>query len=429
MIPTILDAAARLRQRDYSASQLLEECLSHLERHEPRVRAWAYVDREGALQQAQRADEELRRGLDRGPLHGIPVGIKDIIDVFDWPTACGSRRWAAAYARHDAPVVERLRRAGAVLLGKTVTTQYASFDPPPTRNPWNLNHTPGGSSSGSAAAVAAGMCLASLGTQTGGSITRPATYCGVAAFKPSHGTTSLVGVLPLAPSMDHIGPMARSIAEVALVMQTIADSERNLLGLPEQPPRLARVRGLFERLAHSGVTRMMDRTAEALSAAGARIEEWQLPPGFDELPELQRLVMAVEAATYHEIRYRRYPEDYEPNITRLLEEGLACPASAYARAKELQARWRHQLRQMPLLLCPAVTGPAPDISTTGDPSFNAPWSYLGFPLASIPTALVEGLPVGVQIVGPAGRDRAVLAAAGWCERVLNVQLGSPRGLS
>ena len=429
MIPTILEAAARLRQREYSATQLLEECLSHLDRHEPRVRAWAYVDREGAYEQARRAEDELRRGLDRGPLHGIPVGIKDIIDVFDLPTACGSRRWAASYARQDAAVVERLRRAGAVLLGKTVTTQYASFDPPPTRNPWNLNRTPGGSSSGSAAAVAAGMCLASLGTQTGGSITRPATYCGLAAFKPSYGATSLAGVLPLAVSMDHVGPLARTVAEVALVMQTIDQSQRVLVGLPEQPPRLARVRGLFERLAHPAVTAMMDRVCDEWRAAGARLQEWQLPPGFDELPELQRLVMAVEAAGYHEPRYRRYPEDYEPNITRLLEEGLACPASHYARAKELQAQWREQLRQMPLLVCPAVTGPAPEASTTGDPSFNAPWSYLGFPSASLATALVEGLPIGVQVVGPAGRDRAVLRAAQWCEQFLEVSLGMPGGLS
>jgi aspartyl-tRNA(Asn)/glutamyl-tRNA(Gln) amidotransferase subunit A len=429
MIPTILDAAARLRQRDYSAGELLEQCLGHIERHEPRVRAWAYLDRDRAREDAARADDELRRGLDRGPLHGIPVGIKDIIDVFDWPTACGSRRWVHAFARQDAPVVERLRRAGAVLVGKTITTQYASFDPPPTRNPWNLNHTPGGSSSGSAAAIAAGMCLATLGTQTGGSITRPAIYCGVAACKPSHGTTSTAGVLPLAPSMDHIGPMAQTVAEVAIVMQTIAEGERNLLGLQEQPPRLARPRGLFDRLASPAVAAMMDRVCEELRAAGASVDDWELPPGFDELPQLQRLVMAVEAAAYHEARYRRHPDDYEPNFTGLLEEGLACPAPAFARAKELQAQWRHLLGKMPLLVCPAATSPAPEASTTGDPSFNAPWSYLGFPLASFPTALADGLPIGIQIVGPDGRDRRVLAAAAWCERMLDVQLGTPRGLS
>ena len=181
MLPTIHEAAALLRAGKLSSGELLEKCLANIDRYEDRVRAWVLVDRERARADAKTADDELARGVDRGPLHGIPIGIKDIIDVFDWPTACGSRLWANAIARHDAPVVAKLRHAGAVLIGKTVTTQYASFDPPPTRNPWDLSRTPGGSSSGSAAAVAAGMCFAALATQTGGSITRPASYCGVPA--------------------------------------------------------------------------------------------------------------------------------------------------------------------------------------------------------------------------------------------------------
>jgi aspartyl-tRNA(Asn)/glutamyl-tRNA(Gln) amidotransferase subunit A len=407
---------------------LLEQCLSNIDRHEPRVRAWAFLDRDQAREDAQRADSDLRRGLDRGPLHGIPIGIKDIIDVFDWPTACGSRRWANAFARHDARVIERLRRAGAVMVGKTVTTQYASFDPPATRNPWNLTRTPGGSSSGSAAAVAAGMCLATLGTQTGGSITRPATYCGVAACKPSFGATSMAGVLPLAPSMDHIGPMARSVADVALVMQTIAEKDP-LYTLTGEPPRLHRVRGLFDRLASPEVRAMMDRVCDEWRASGATLTDIELPPGFDELPDLQRTLMAVEAAAYHETRYRRHPEEYEPNITSLLEEGLACPAPTYARAKEMQAQLRHHFKRTPLLVCPAATCPAPDASTTGDPAFNAPWSFLGLPLVSFPTGLSgDHLPLGVQIIGAPGRDAHVFTAAAWCEATLEVRLGPPRDL-
>src|SRR6266851_3702658 len=173
MLPTIHSAAADIRAGRLSPLDILEACLVRIDEREEHVKAWVLVD--------------------RGPLHGIPIAIKDIIDVYDWPTAAGSPRWAQSYARHDAPVVQRLRHAGAVLLGKTVTTQYASFDPPPTRNPWNRDRTPGGSSSGSAAAVASGMCLGALGSQTGGSITRPASFCGIAGYKPTFGMLSRRG--------------------------------------------------------------------------------------------------------------------------------------------------------------------------------------------------------------------------------------------
>src|SRR5262245_14762318 len=219
MIWTIHAAADAIRQGRLSPTDLVETCFRQIDRYDARVRAWVFVDRDGATSEARRLTEEVKRGHWRGPLHGIPVGIKDIFDVFDWPTGCGSRLWANAIARQDAPVVAKLRHAGAVLIGKTVTTAYASFDPPVTRNPWDLSRTPGGSSSGSAAAIACGMCFAALASQTGGSITRPASYCGVAACKPSYGVVSVDGVMPLAPSLDHVGTMARTVGDVALVMQ------------------------------------------------------------------------------------------------------------------------------------------------------------------------------------------------------------------
>src|SRR5262245_19397863 len=219
---TITDAAELIRRGDLTPVELLDQCLARIDRYEERVRAWVVVDRAGAREQAERLTAELNRGENRGPLHGIPVGIKDIIDGFDMPTACGSKLWANSYAERDATCVERLRHAGAVILGKTVTTAYASFDPPPTRNPWNLERTSGGSSSGSAAAVACGMCLAALATQTGGAITRPARYCGGDSLKPSPRRVSVDGVLPLAPSMDHVGAMANSIRDLAIIIQTIA---------------------------------------------------------------------------------------------------------------------------------------------------------------------------------------------------------------
>ena len=218
MLPTLHAAADELRAGRTTPLDLLDACLDHIDRLEDRVHAWVFVDREGARIEAERRTQEIRDGGWRGPLHGIPIGIKDIFDVFDWPTAAGSRLWKNSIARRDATAVRKLREAGAVFLGKTVTTQYASFDPPPTRNPWDLSRTPGGSSSGSAAALACGMCLGAIGSQTGGSITRPAAFCGVAGLKPTYGRVGLAGVVPLAASMDHPGPMARCVRDLAILL-------------------------------------------------------------------------------------------------------------------------------------------------------------------------------------------------------------------
>src|SRR5438067_2580937 len=254
---TTLHAAAEdIRTGRRTSVDLLEECLANIDRLENRVKAWVFVDRDGARAEAERLTRELKQGHYRGPLHGMPLGIKDIFDVFDWPTAAGSRLWKDSIARQDSTCVRRWRDAGAVFVGKTVTTQYASFDPPPTRNPWKLDHTPGGSSSGSAAAVACGMCLGAIASQTGGSITRPASYCGVAGCKPTYGRVSCHGVVPLAPSMDHPGPIALCVRDLALLLQVLAgadpldpscsqrpvpDYAAVLQGTPP-PPRLGRVR-------------------------------------------------------------------------------------------------------------------------------------------------------------------------------------------
>src|SRR5438105_2612796 len=255
---TIHKAAEEIRQGRLSPSELLDECLSQIDRYEPKVQAWVFVDRENARAQCDALTQELKHGQYRGPLHGIPLGIKDIFDVFDWPTAAGSQLWKQSIARRDATVVGRLRQAGAVFLGKTVTTQFASFDPRLTRNPGHLDRTPGGSSSGSAAAVACGMCLGALGSQTGGSITRPASYCGVAGLKPTFGRLSCEGVVPLAPSMDHVGPIAGCVRDLAILLQTIAGADPRDPNCADHPvpdfsvsqqessPHMARVRGLFQ---------------------------------------------------------------------------------------------------------------------------------------------------------------------------------------
>lgn len=425
MFQTIHAAAEAIRQGRVTPLELVDACLAQIDRWESTVRAWVFVDRDGARKQAARLTEEQKRGQYRGPLHGIPLGIKDIFDVFDWPTAAGSNLWANSVARYDAPLVDNLRRGGAVFLGKTVTTQYASFDPPVTRNPWNPERTPGGSSSGSAAALSTLMCLGALGSQTGGSLTRPASYCGIASLKPTFGLLPLEGIVPLAPSMDHPGPMARCVRDLGLLLEAMAGEVGDGYGVAArpsaQPPRLRRVRGLFEERAEPAVRSMMDDVCKKLRSRHAAIADCALPGAFAEVVPRHRVIMAVEAAAFHEDRLRQHPDDYQPQIRRLLEEGLACPAPEYVRCRSHQAKLKDQMMWDPgdILLTPATPGPAPARDTTGDPAFNSPWSYLGLPTVSFPTGhFADGLPLAIQLVGQPVEESRLLAAAAWCEHAL-----------
>lgn len=431
MQQTIHEAAEAIRGRRAMPIDLVEQCLAAIERWEPHVHAWVFVDAEYARAEAKRLTAELEKGQYRGPLHGIPIGVKDIYDVFDWPTACGSKLWANSIARQDAPVIDMLRNAGAIFLGKTVTTQYASFDPPVTKNPWNLARTPGGSSSGSAAAVVTGMCLGAIGSQTGGSITRPASYCGIAGCKPTYGLVPLVGIMPLAHSMDHPGPMASCVMDLALLLRAMVGFH----GVTDEPfnyvekatvaasrPRFGRLRQLFEEKADEPTRDMMDEICHRFGQDGAEIVEVALPAGFADVIARHRIVMAVEAAQFHEARLCRHPEDYAPCITKLLEEGLACPAPEYARAKQHQEELAQAMTfsfSGMVLLCPATTGPAPLAETTGDPAFNSPWSYTGWPTISIQTGYyVEGLPLAIQLVAAPNREDLLFSVAAWCEKRL-----------
>jgi Asp-tRNA(Asn)/Glu-tRNA(Gln) amidotransferase A subunit family amidase len=434
MLPTLQNAAEEIRCGRLSPVDLVKSCLQRIERCENRVRAWVFVDGEGAVRRAEECEREIARGNWRGPLHGIPLGVKDIFDVFDWPTAAGSRLWKNSIARQDAPVVQRLRQAGAIFLGKTVTTQYASFDPPPTRNPWNLTRTPGGSSSGSAAATVCGMCLGALASQTGGSIVRPASYCGAASCKPTYGCVSCEGVVPLASSMDHVGVMARTVRDVEILMAAIADAGWESAPQPSPPPVLGRLRGLFESRAEPSMLAMLDRVAEQSRRLGATVVDVKLPASFAEVLTRHRTVMAVEAAAFHGERLRHHPEDYDPCIRALLEEGLACPAPEYARCKEHQQQLRGEIENyfggVSALLTPATTGPAPDAATTGDPAFNSPWSYTGLPTIAFPAALSEdGLPLAVQLIGSPWSERELFATAAWCETILAFHLDEPPATS
>jgi aspartyl-tRNA(Asn)/glutamyl-tRNA(Gln) amidotransferase subunit A len=444
MLPTIYAAAEAIRTGSLSPVELVEKCLDAVDRYEQSVQAWVLIDRVGARKEAERLEKAARRGDWLGPLHGIPLGIKDIIDVDGWPTAAGSRLWTNRTAARDATVVTRLRQAGAILLGKTVTTPYASFDPPPTRNPWNLGRTPGGSSSGSAAAVACGMCLGALGSQTGGSLTRPASYCGVATCKPTFGRVSVDGVLPLAPNMDHVGPIARCVRDLGILLDVIADplghgrgareflSEQETAPLSDigPVPRLGRLGGLFDDLADECALTIMESATNRLRARGASVAIVKLPPSFAAVLERHRIVMAVEAAAFHKVRLREHPEDYGPRITALLKEGLACPAPEYVRTREHQRRLIEEFSScfegVDALLTSATTSPAPSAETTGDPAFNSPWSYTGFPTVSFPAGWSpDGLPLAIQLVGKPWSEADLLSIAAWCESALEFDFREP----
>ncbi|HUR55493.1 MAG TPA: amidase [Gemmataceae bacterium] len=437
---TITAAAERIRRSDLSPVELLDTCLARIDRYEDRVKAWAYLDRDGAREQAERLTAELKRGQNRGPLHGIPLGIKDIIDVFDMPTGCGSKRWANSYARRDATCVERLRQAGAVILGKTVTTSYASFDPPPTRNPWNLDRTPGGSSSGSAAAVACGMCLGALATQTGGSITRPASYCGVYSLKPSHGRVSVDGVLPLAPSLDHVGAMANSVRDLAILLQPIARTDADEVPAPyhylaeidhhrgyERHRELAALPDFLPGRTEPVMARAFERLQEITEDAGWAWCDLPLPPAFGDVHPHHHNVMAVEAAGHHGERMRRYPDDYPPRARSLIEHGQSVSAPEYATTLEHFRSLREEIEssfvEVWRVFClPATSGPAPTAETTGDPAFNAPWSYVGLPTVSLPFAWTEnGLPLAVQLTGDRWCEDDLLAVAAMLEETIGFE--------
>lgn len=447
-IPTIPQAAQDLRARRLSVPELVQACLARIQRYEGQLRAWVRVDAAAALRQAEHLQRLLDEGTDLGPLHGIPLGIKDIIDVAGWPTECGSPLRQGHLAQADAAVVAALRRAGAVLLGKTVTTEWAGFDPPPTVNPWHPAHTPGGSSSGSAVAVAAGMCLGALGTQTGGSIIRPAAYCGVSGLKPGYGELPMEGIFPLAPHLDHVGPICRRVDDLYCVWQVLAAAshgtvesmfsrrwaDHNLQSWIDAygvNKALFVLRGpLLERTSPE-VAAVLAQTLDRLRPA-VEIVPLDLPEGFEELLVWHRQIMAVEAAAVHRDTFPAHRDQYGPRIAALLEEGWQVRGVDYAQALFRREPWRQKLAQrlhrhadlLGCLVMPATVTPPPGRDSTGDPAFNAPWSYLGWPALTIPAGwTADGLPVGMQFV--ALTVPQVFAMAGLCERILGFREEPP----
>ncbi len=404
-----------------SPRRLVDRCLHTIRRYEPQVRAWVLVDEPGI----DRHLSNLSRGP-HGALHGIPVGIKDIIDVAGLPTRAGSplRLGDQYIARTDAPLVARLRRQGAIILGKTVTTEFAYLDPPPSKNPWDpqLQHTPGGSSSGSAVAVALGMCLGAVGTQTGGSLIRPAAYCGIAALKPTFGEIPTDGVIPSAHHLDVVGPMARRVADLIRLWRVMADRLDHQATDATLPPRLGLPLPYFFDQADPSVRRVVEATLDRLRAAGATVVPVDLPAGFAAIHDVHRRINAFEAAAYHHQAFQQHRDAYGPKLRQLLDEGLTISEADYAQARAAQDHFGREtaalLATVDALITPATHTTAPArLDTTGDSRFQAPWSCAGVPAVTFPCGLADdAMPVGLQLVGRHHADLQLLQVAHWCEQ-------------
>ena len=417
----VREAAAAVRAGTVSPVELVEASLAQIAALDGQLLAWAHVDAAGARAIARERESEARGGRLRGPLHGVPVGVKDIFDVAGMPTTGGARAFAHTRPTADAAAVARIRAAGAIVLGKTVTTEFAYRDPAPTRNPWNHGHTPGGSSAGSAAAVAARMAPLALGSPTVGSVLRPAAYCGVVGFKGAHGLVPVGGVIPLAWSLDHVGVLTRSVADAALAMSVLA--ARDLEPWALSAPRLALAPELLAR-ATPEVAAHVEAVADAFARAGATVSKVDLPPSFHELSAAGLTVLEAEAAAYHQRWFAGHADEYSPEMRSLVQAGLGLPATAYVAANRQRLAFRDDV--MPLLsahdalLGPTAPAPAPSgLGSTGDGSLCAPWSNAGVPAITLPSGLSSsGLPHAIQLVQAAGASGRLLGVAAWCERVL-----------
>lgn len=422
-------AAAAIRAGTLSSVALVRACLERVAAREDEVQAWAHLDADYALRQAEAADEALRSGKGTGPLHGVPVGIKDIFDTADLPTENGCPIFAGRRPTRDAACVALLRSAGAIVMGKTVTTELALLTPARTRNPCNTEHTPGGSSAGSAAAVSAGMVPAALGSQTAGSLIRPASYCGVYAFKPTLGLIPRGGVLMQSHTLDTVGLCGRSVEDLALLAECIsaydADdaasyerSEPRLLATALATPPVAPRFAFVKTPAWDEADPVLQQAfAELVAALGERAAELQIPSLADVI-EFQRIVQLVENAHYYAPLMQKAPELLSDGLKARIAAGFEVGVQDYERALTArEAAYRAiaaGLNDFDAILTPAAAGPAPHgLSSTGSPVFNGLWTYLGMPAVALPLLEAGGLPIGVQLVGARRGDGPLLRSARW----------------
>lgn len=442
---TATQAAQAIGDGRLSSEELVGGCLARIRADESRVQAWAFLDEGLALDRAREADAARREGRPLGPLHGVPVGVKDIIDTIDMPTEDGTVLHAGRQPLEDATVVTRLREAGAIVMGKTVTTELATYSPGKTRNPHNPEHTPGGSSSGSAAAVAALMVPVALGTQTNGSVIRPAAYCGVYGYKPTFGLVSRYGILKQSRPLDQVGLMARSVADLALVGEVLAGHDpadpdtrpvarpplvRVSAGEPPFPPKFAFTRTPNWEEADAQTREAFDELAQAL---GEQAFAFDVPKALAGAWDWHRAIMEADIA-------RNYRHDYEEGRSRMseslcaqIERGRLVTAVDYndavGRIDAVNAGLDELFDRYDAILTAPAAGTAPlGLESTGSPAFCTLWTYAGMPAVTLPIMRGEnGLPLGVQLVGRRGDDARLLRTARWLVEFVESLDGDGRG--
>ncbi len=438
--PTLSNTMAALRDGAVSALDVTESCLARIAEVDADIEAWTYLDPEHARAQARALDDARRAGRPLGPLHGIPIGVKDIFDTEDMPTEDGTVLHAGRQPLRDCTVVSLLRQAGAVIMGKTVTTELALFTPGKTHNPRDPARTPGGSSSGSAAAVGSGMVPLALGSQTNGSVIRPASFCGVVGYKPTHGLISRQGVLSLSRTLDHVGVFAGSVEDAALLAEILmqydsADADMRMQARhqlsqmaaqePPLPPKLAFAKTAAWDQAEADAQEAFAELADMLGDSAVEVE---LPSIFDNAWELHRTIQDAEVAVNFTPEYEKGRDQLSERLRGIIEHGYEVKASDYIRAVAriplLNLTLDEIFDRYDAILTPAAPGEAPlGIESTGSPAFCSTWTLLGTPAITLPLLQgSNGMPIGVQLVGRRGNDGRLLRTARWLSELVAEQV-------
>ena len=440
---TIAQAASEIRNGNLSPVDLMDSLLARSRSLDPQLNVWINLDEDAARAAAAESARQLADGEDIGPLHGIPFAVKDIFYTEGVETTGCSKVYEGFVPEYDSTAVALLKQAGGIMFGKTVTTEFAMFEPPPTRNPWNPDRTPGGSSSGSAAGTAARMFPMALGSQTAGSVLRPAAYTGVVGIKPTLGLVSRYGVMPVAWSLDTMGWFTRTVEDAAIVLSILAQHDPNddiSLSTPPTdytaslnavtPPKIGYMHQYFVEESTPEVQDHVDHAVAKLIEAGAAVEEVRIPIDMHAGREAHGIVQNAEAADSHEADFAAHADDYMPSTRGVIEDGMAVPATRYIQAQALRRDLRHELLKAvepyDAILTPATLAPAPDTTTTGNPACQWAWTTVGFPAISIPSGLSnDGLPLGIQLASAPLDEATLLSTAAWCEQVLDIHLTPP----
>lgn len=412
-----IEAAAKIKSGDLKAEQLVRSCLERIDERDQHVGAWSYIDKDKAIAEAVKSD----KAGNPGPLSGLPIAVKDIMDTADMPTTYGSTIYGDHQPTEDARCVKNVRTSGGIILGKTVTTEFAWRNPGKTKNPHNLKHTPGGSSSGSAASVSDMQVPLAFGTQTAGSVIRPASYCGVVGFKPSIGTHDVSGVKELSNYLDTIGTFARTVADVAFFDYTLRGKPPpDLIHINNKPPAV----GLmvpFRIEAQTDALNIYEEVYKKLEKAGAKLVDIPSSMDFEQLADLQTVIMLGDAGKALSWEYEHHPERLTRFYRDSIATGRAISDASLALIKQLATNARTKeakaFNDIDVILTLSAGGEPPrDLSFTGDPLFNRVWTLLGWPCVNVPAGYgKQGLPLGVQVVGPLEQDAETLCAAAWVE--------------